>query len=56
MAALQSAAARLLVTFIVIAVLVALPFFVWGDQLEALFTGDGAVDQTIDTTWDAIRD
>ncbi len=45
MAVLQSAAVRLLVTFLAIAVLIALPFFVWGDELEALFIGDGAVDQ-----------
>ena len=45
MAALQSAAVRLLVTFLAIAVLIALPFFIWGDDLEALFTGDGAVEQ-----------
>ena len=45
MAATSGAAGRLLLTFLAIAVLIALPFFVWGDRLEALFTGDGAVDQ-----------
>jgi len=44
MAAWQSAAVRLLVTFFAIVVLIALPFFFWGDQLEALFNDDGAVD------------
>lgn len=45
MAAMQSVLFRLLVTVFAIAVLIALPFIVWGDDLEALFTGDGAVDQ-----------
>jgi uncharacterized membrane protein YdjX (TVP38/TMEM64 family) len=35
-------------TVLALAVLVALPFFIWGDRLEALFTGDGAVDQLSD--------
>ena len=41
----RGAAGRLLVTFLAVAVLIALPFFIWGDRLESLFTGDGAVDQ-----------
>ena len=45
MAATSGAAGRLLLTFLAVAVLIALPFFIWGSQLEALFTGDGAVDQ-----------
>ena len=45
MSVTRSAAGRLLVTFLAIAILVALPFFLWGDRLEALFVGDGAVEQ-----------
>ena len=41
----SGAAGRLLLTFLAIAVLIALPFFIWGDRLEALFTGSGAVAQ-----------
>ncbi|HMB48520.1 MAG TPA: VTT domain-containing protein [Afifellaceae bacterium] len=40
-----SAAGRLFFTFLAVVVLVALPFFLWGERIEALFTGDGAVDQ-----------
>jgi uncharacterized membrane protein YdjX (TVP38/TMEM64 family) len=42
---MQSAIFRLLATIVTIIVLIALPFFVWGDALESLFTGEGAVDQ-----------
>lgn len=35
-------------TFLTVAILVALPFLVWGEQLEALFTGEGAVDRLTD--------
>jgi uncharacterized membrane protein YdjX (TVP38/TMEM64 family) len=45
MAVTSGAAGRLLLTFLAIAVLIALPFFIWGDRLEALFTGAGAVAQ-----------
>ncbi len=38
-------AGRLALTFLAITVLVVLPFFVWGEQLESMFTGNGAVDQ-----------
>ena len=35
---------RLTGVLLTLAVLVALPFFLWGDRLEQLFVGDGAID------------
>jgi uncharacterized membrane protein YdjX (TVP38/TMEM64 family) len=45
MPAITGAAGRLLLTFLAVAVLVGLPFFFWGDRLEDMFSGSGAVDQ-----------
>ncbi len=48
MSAVSRSAGRLLLTVLALAVLVGLPFFVWGDQLESLFTRHGAVSQLSD--------
>lgn len=40
----MAAALRLFAMFLAIAVLVAAPFFIWGDRIEQLFSGTGAID------------